>query len=165
MKAFYVSFFSLILFLTSFSATLIAQQSTTQKLKSCLYQEGVKMADSKSVTGGTLQICSTETSTGFYRNGKCDTGTNDYGVHAVCAEMTTDFLNFTKQKGNDLSTPFPLYGFPGLKAGDKWCLCASRWKEAHQAGVAPVVDLAATHQSALKYATYKELNSKTLSKK
>ncbi len=157
MKNINTAFSSLLLLLmVGFSMELMAQ-SSTEKLKSCLYQEGVRMSDSKNVNGGILQICSTEPTTGFYRNGKCDTGTNDYGVHIVCVEMTTDFLNFTKAKGNDLSTPFPLYGFPGLKAGDKWCLCASRWKEAYDAGIITKVDLSATHQSALKYANYRQL--------
>ncbi|ESA32335.1 hypothetical protein N836_27480 [Leptolyngbya sp. Heron Island J] len=88
--------------------------------------------------------------TGFYRDGTCNTGPNDLGSHVVCAEVTEEFLTYTKAQGNDLSTPMPMYQFPGLKPGDRWCLCASRWKEAHEAGFAPKVVLAATHESALK---------------
>jgi uncharacterized protein (DUF2237 family) len=100
--------------------------------------------------------------TGFYRDGFCSTGANDQGVHVVCAEVTEAFLAFTKSQGNDLSTPAPMYGFPGLKPGDKWCLCASRWKEAFDAGVAPPVDLAATHARALEYVTLDELKQHAL---
>lgn len=89
--------------------------------------------------------------TGFYRDGTCNTGPDDFGTHVVCAEMTADFLAFTKSKGNDLSTPRPAYNFPGLKPGDGWCLCALRWKEAYEAGVAPPVRLASTHKKALEF--------------
>jgi uncharacterized protein (DUF2237 family) len=95
--------------------------------------------------------------TGFYRDGMCSTGAGDIGVHVVCAEMTAAFLEFSKAQGNDLSTPMPAYQFPGLKPGDCWCLCASRWKEAMDAGVAPPVVLAATHAAALEYASLDEL--------
>ena len=88
--------------------------------------------------------------TGFFRDGFCRTGNTDYGIHVVCAIVTEKFLNFTQSCGNDLSTPNSSYGFPGLKPGDKWCLCASRWKEAWKAGVAPLVDIEATHEKALK---------------
>ena len=88
--------------------------------------------------------------TGFYRTGDCQTGPDDRGTHVVCAEMTADFLAFTQARGNDLSTPNPAYGFPGLKPGDRWCLCAVRWKEALDAGHAPPVVLEATHEKALE---------------
>ncbi|NEO40316.1 MAG: DUF2237 domain-containing protein [Moorea sp. SIOASIH] len=109
------------------------------------------MNNAKNVLGGTLKVCCTFPMTGFFRNGKCDTGPTDVGVHIVCAEMTEEFLSFTQQRGNDLSTPSPVYGFPGLKPGDQWCLCLSRWKEALDAGVAPPVILSATHEAALDY--------------
>ncbi len=104
----------------------------------------------RNVLGGTLLTCCTSPMTGFFRNGKCDTNDQDTGLHVVCAVLTEKFLEYTKENGNDLSTPRPEWGFPGLKAGDKWCLCAARWKEAFDAGVAPNVILEATHQNALQ---------------
>lgn len=104
----------------------------------------------KNVLGTDLQCCSLEPLTGFYRNGRCDTGADDLGTHTVCAVMTADFLNFTLSRGNDLVTPMPIYNFPGLKPGDRWCLCASRWLEAYEAGVAPPVILEATHSRTLE---------------
>ena len=104
----------------------------------------------KNVLGDTLQTCCTNPMTGFYRNGMCETGAEDYGTHVVCAEMTDAFLEFTLALGNDLITPRPTYRFPGLKAGDKWCLCALRWKEAEKYGFAPPVILESTHEKALK---------------
>ncbi len=105
----------------------------------------------KNVLGTELQPCCFEPMTGFYRDGFCRTGSTDYGVHTVCAEMTAEFLEFTVRAGNDLVTPVPEYDFPGLKAGDRWCLCAQRWREAYQAGVAPPVVLEATHMSAIEF--------------
>ncbi|MEL6232011.1 MAG: DUF2237 domain-containing protein [Cyanobacteria bacterium J06627_3] len=107
------------------------------------------MAIVKNVLGNNLEICCTSPMTGFYRDGTCNTGPNDRGSHVVCAEVTDEFLAYTKAQGNDLSTPMPMYQFPGLKPGDRWCLCAARWKEAHAAGVAPKVVLASTHEAAL----------------
>ena len=89
--------------------------------------------------------------TGFYRDGSCRTGPLDAGVHVVCAQVTAEFLEYTKAQGNDLSTPMVAYGFPGLKPGDRWCLCAARWQEALAVGVAPPIDLAATHAQVLEY--------------
>jgi uncharacterized protein (DUF2237 family) len=89
--------------------------------------------------------------TGFYRDGCCNTGRDDAGLHLVCAEMTDEFLAFSKSRGNDLSTPMPHYDFPGLAAGDRWCLCVLRWKEAYEAGMAPLVNLRATHISTLEF--------------
>jgi uncharacterized protein len=109
------------------------------------------MAESKNVLGTQLETCCTSPMTGFYRNGVCETGDLDAGRHVVCAQVTDEFLAFTKSQGNDLSTPMPEYNFPGLKAGDRWCLCASRWREAWLAGFAPPVVLAATHSKALEY--------------
>ena len=104
----------------------------------------------KNVLGTELLSCSTEPMTGFYRDGCCTTGANDFGRHVVCAKMTPAFLEFTKNQGNDLSTPMPAYNFPGLKPGDRWCLCAARWQEAFDMGVAPPVVLEATHEKALE---------------
>lgn len=101
----------------------------------------------RNVLGGELVACGSDPVTGFYRNGCCDTGPDDVGSHTVCAVMTAAFLAYTAEQGNDLSTPRPW--FPGLKPGDRWCLCAARWEEARQAGVAPPVVLDATHEKAL----------------
>lgn len=115
--------------------------------------------DAKNVLGGTLKSCSTDPMTGFYRDGCCQTGTGDMGRHVVCAQVTEAFLRYTQAQGNDLSTPMPLYNFPGLKPGDRWCLCASRWKEALDDGVAPPVVLAATHAAALNYVSLEQLKA------
>jgi uncharacterized protein (DUF2237 family) len=109
------------------------------------------------VLGTPLIGCCTDPMTGFYRDGVCNTGPTDSGRHVVCAIMTEEFLRFTKSRGNDLSTPRPEYQFPGLKAGDGWCLCALRWKEAWEAGVAPPVKLEATHEKALEYVDFSAL--------
>ncbi|MEM8876191.1 MAG: DUF2237 domain-containing protein [Planctomycetota bacterium] len=108
------------------------------------------MEEAKNVLGGKLIACSTDPMTGFYRDGCCNTGPNDTGSHTVCAVMTEEFLRFTAERGNDLSTPVPAYNFPGLRPGDKWCLCVSRWAEAIDVGVAPKVVLQATHEAALR---------------
>ena len=105
--------------------------------------------DSKNVLGGELKPCSTRPVTGFFRNGCCETGPEDVGLHTVCAVMTAEFLAFSRRAGNDLSTPQPDFGFPGLTPGDRWCLCAPRWKESLDAGVAPPVVLEATHEETL----------------
>lgn len=105
----------------------------------------------KNVLGGDLQSCCFEPKTGFYRDGFCKTGEEDFGTHVICAIMTEEFLDFTKLQGNDLSTPIPQYSFPGLVPGDKWCLCAMRWVQAEKVGRAPKVVLEATHEKALKY--------------
>lgn len=104
----------------------------------------------RNVLGGTLAACSYEPRTGFYRDGCCNVGPDDAGVHAVCAEMTEEFLAFSAARGNDLSTPAPHFGFPGLVPGDRWCLCLERWIEAYRAGMAPRVVLAATHEIVLR---------------
>ncbi len=104
------------------------------------------------VVGGELLPCSADPLTGFYRNGCCSTGPEDFGSHTVCAVMTDDFLTFSREAGNDLSTPRPEWGFPGLQPGDRWCVCASRWLEAYRAGCAPPVVLAATHARTLDVA-------------
>ena len=110
------------------------------------------MSESKNVFGEVLIPCSFEPLTGFYRDGCCTTGEEDRGKHTVCAVMTDDFLTFSASRGNDLSTPMEDFGFPGLKAGDRWCLCVDRWVEAREAGSAPKVVLQSTEESALNYA-------------
>lgn len=117
------------------------------------------MPTPKNVLGEDLQPCCTDPMTGFYRDGTCRTGAGDVGVHTVCAEMTDEFLEFSKARGNDLSTPNPEFAFPGLKAGDRWCLCAPRWQEALEAGMAPRVVLAATHISTLEFADLEDLRA------
>ena len=107
------------------------------------------MSQQKNVLGTELQPCSHNPLTGFYRSGCCETGPEDHGCHTVCAEVTEAFLAYSKEVGNDLSTPAPMHGFPGLVPGDRWCLCLSRWKEALDAGAAPPIILKATHEIAL----------------
>ena len=114
-------------------------------------------APSRNVLGGPLADCSKQPMTGFFRNGCCDTAPEDVGSHTVCVVLTDDFLQFSKMRGNDLSTPMPDYGFPGLKAGERWCLCAPRWAEAFEAGMAPRVVLRATHEGALEFCTLADL--------
>lgn len=104
----------------------------------------------KNVLGGDLKPCCQNPLTGFYRDGYCQTGPEDQGRHVICAQMTPEFLTYTRSRGNDLSTPVPAFNFPGLKPGDRWCLCASRWQEAQAAGVAPPVSLVATNIVALE---------------
>ena len=111
----------------------------------------------RNVLGGPLAECGSKPLTGFYRDGCCNTGRDDHGVHTVCALMTREFLEFSRARGNDLSTPMPDVGFPGLKAGDRWCLCAARWREALKAGSAPRVVLTATHERTLDYVSLEDL--------
>ena len=113
----------------------------------------------KNVLGTDLQVCSMSPRTGFYRDGCCNTGGQDLGLHLVCAEMNDTFLAFSQQRGNDLSTPNPAHAFPGLQAGDLWCLCVERWREALEAGVAPRVVLEATHISALEFVSLEDLEA------
>jgi len=108
------------------------------------------MSKSLNVLGKPLETCSTSPMTGYFRDGCCETGPTDRGRHIVCAVMTEDFLAYSKAQGNDLSTPLAIYNFPGLKAGDQWCLCLERWREAYKAGKAPKVVLESTHQIALE---------------
>lgn len=109
------------------------------------------MTTARNVLGKALETCCTSPMTGFYRNGCCDTGSEDKGLHLVCAQVTAEFLAFSKSRGNDLSTPMPMFNFNGLKPGDKWCLCVSRWHEALQAGFAPPIILASTHEKTLEF--------------
>ena len=111
------------------------------------------------VLGGELELCSLDPLTGWWRDGCCNTDQNDYGVHTVCVVVTDEFLEFSKSVGNDLSTPMPAHRFPGLKAGDRWCLCAARWVEAKRAGVAPDVVLEATHARTLEWADLSDLEA------
>ena len=113
----------------------------------------------RNVLGDELEPCGLDPLTGFYRDGCCETGADDMGVHVVCAEMTEEFLAFSLEVGNDLVTPHPEYGFPGLRPGDRWCLCASRWQEAFEAGVAPPVHLAATHARAVEWCSLDALRA------
>ncbi len=113
----------------------------------------------KNVLGTDLADCSLDPLTGYYRNGCCDTGSGDLGVHTVCAIMTDEFLIFSKESGNDLTTPMPEYGFAGLKAGDQWCLCAPRWQEAFLAGKAPQIRLESTHIATLEWANLNDLKN------
>ncbi len=115
------------------------------------------MTSHKNVLGTALEMCSVDPMTGFTREGSCKVTADDYGVHGVCIEVTEDFLEFSKIKGNDLSTPMPNSGFPGLQPGDRWCLCAARWREALEHGVAPLVNLAATHEVALNFVSLEDL--------
>ena len=117
------------------------------------------MSRARNVLNGPLQTCSTEPMTGFSRTGCCDSGPGDVGIHVVCAEMTAEFLAFSTSRGNDLATPVRHFGFPGLRPGDRWCLCVERWKEALEAGVAPPVVLEATHISTLEFVTVEELQA------
>ena len=150
------------------ATTVVSAQSKVVKKKknaspnACLVMPSTTESTSKNVLGTPLQACCTTTMTGFYRNGRCETGSNDAGVHVVCAQVTDAFLQFSKSRGNDLMTPFPAYGFAGLKAGDKWCLCASRWREAYEAGVAPPVFLASTHENALMFVSLDALQKNAI---
>jgi uncharacterized protein len=116
----------------------------------------------KNVLGTELQCCCTSPRTGFYRDGFCQTGPMDHGSHTVCAQVTTAFLDFSKSRGNDLSTPVPAYEFPGLNAGDRWCLCVSRWQEAFEAGVAPKIILESCHEKALEIVQLGDLKQYSL---
>jgi uncharacterized protein (DUF2237 family) len=111
----------------------------------------------KNVLGTELADCSHNPLTGFYRDGCCNTGADDRGMHTVCVRVTAEFLQYSKAMGNDLITPVPMFDFPGLKPGDQWCVCVSRWVEAFEAGVAPPVDLAATHISVLEFVLLEDL--------
>lgn len=113
----------------------------------------------RNVIGGVLLPCSMQPVTGFFRDGCCNTDAADLGLHTVCAEMTADFLAFSREAGNDLSTPRPEFGFAGLKPGDRWCLCAPRWEEARLAGHAPKVVLAATHEATLLVTRIEDLRA------
>ena len=114
------------------------------------------------VLGAPLETCCMNPRTGFYRTGSCESGVDDVGVHSVCVQVTAEFLRFSAARGNDLSTPNPQMNFPGLQAGDRWCLCAARWQEALQAGMAPRVVLRATHQRTLQIVDLEDLKKYAL---
>ena len=124
--------------------------------------DAMPSSNQRNVLGGVLMDCSTAPLTGFFRDGCCRTDRSDYGMHTVCAVMTAEFLAFSRTHGNDLSTPQPDAGFPGLQAGDRWCLCAARWREALRAGVAPGVVLAATHEATLEVVPLADLQAYAL---
>jgi len=113
----------------------------------------------RNVYGGPLKICCTDPVTGFYRDGRCQTGPHDHGLHVTCAELTDAFLDYSASQGNDLRTPRPEFSFLGLKAGDRWCLCCSRWIESYKAGLAPKIDLEATHIKMLEFVDLKTLEN------
>jgi uncharacterized protein (DUF2237 family) len=117
------------------------------------------MGDLTNVLGGKLECCCSQPCTGFYRDGYCRTGPGDYGLHTVCSVMTEEFLSFSAAMGNNLSTPAPEFEFRGLKSGDRWCLCVTRWQEAFEAGCAPPVMLASTHISALEFVSLEDLRA------
>lgn len=127
----------------------MAGKNTSISLKNGVRMPSMDKFNSTSVLGTPLERCSVDPITGFFRDGCCNTGHSDRGMHTVCAVMTEAFLAFSLEKGNDLSTPLPQFGFRGLLPGDQWCLCASRWVEAYRAGVAPQVKLSATHEETL----------------
>jgi uncharacterized protein (DUF2237 family) len=139
-----------ILFLLLFSSIIFGEKMSLNK---------------KNVLGTQLKQCCTSPMTGYYRNGYCHTGPTDHGTHIVCASMTKEFLEFTKSRGNDLSTPKLNFQFPGLKPGDKWCLCALRWMEAYQSGVAPKINLESTESHMLDFINLKSLNDYSATKK
>ena len=120
-------------------------------------KERREAAQALNVFGQPLAPCGLDPLTGFYRDGCCNTGYDDTGIHVVCVRVTREFLEFSRKHGNDLTTPVPAAGFPGLRPGNQWCLCAGRWKEALDAGVAPPVVLAATHEEALAVVPLSEL--------
>ena len=116
-----------------------------------------ELDEQRNVFGEPIELCSNRPMTGFYRTGCCHTGKDDVGLHTVCVEVSAEFLAFSKMRGNDLSTPLPEFGFPGLEPGDRWCLCAERWKEALEAGMAPRVILRATHEATLEVVPLEDL--------
>jgi len=117
------------------------------------------MIKAKNILGQELKLCCTDPMTGFFRDGFCNTDQMDQGTHVICAILTKEFLDFTKSRGNDLTTPRPEFQFPGLKPDDGWCLCALRWKEAHEAGVAPPIKPDATHEKVLEIIDIKTLEA------
>ena len=124
--------------------------------------DGSKFDNQKNVFGEPIAPCSQNPVTGFFRSGSCHTAANDFGLHTVCVEVTAEFLAFSKNNGNDLSTPLPEYGFPGLKPGDRWCLCAARWKQAFEAGQAPHVILSSSHENTLQIIALSDLKRHAL---
>ncbi len=128
-----------------------------------IMEENINVIQAKNVFGQALKKCSCEPLTGWFRDGSCRTDSSDHGIHTVCCVMTDSFLRYSKAQGNDLSTPAPQYGFGGLKVGDHWCLCAQRWKEAYDDGMAPLVRMEATEISTLKYIDFDILSKHSFS--
>ena len=122
------------------------------------------MPEDKNVLGGRLEPCSVSPRTGFYRDGCCNTGPEDLGMHVVCVHMTEQFLDFSRERGNDLSTPVAEHDFPGLQPGDRWCVCVARWREAFEAGMAPPVVLTATHEETLAVVALADLKRHAVQK-
>jgi len=157
--------YNLVIAITLIVNSSYAQKKTTSE-ENCLITNSKDLKKNKikmtqfNVLGTELKLASLDPLTGFYRNGYCSTDANDRGVHVIAAVVTEEFLNYSLSKGNDLISAYPANGFPGLKPGDVWCLCALRWKEALNAGVAPPVLLEATNSKALEYVTLEELKSK-----
>jgi uncharacterized protein (DUF2237 family) len=120
------------------------------------------VSGAKNVLGTPLKPCSMEPLTGFYRNGCCDTGADDLGLHTICVQVTAEFLAFSKEAGNDLSTPNPMYGFPGLRPGNRWCVCVTRWKDAFEAGVIAPIVLEASHMSVLEFVDLEDLKANSV---
>ena len=139
------------------SGTLLARYSKELEVNALRDMLENEPAPQRNVFGEPLQTCSDSPVTGFFRDGCCNTGPEDLGSHTVCVVVTAEFLAFSKKAGNDLSTPMPEFDFPGLKPGDRWCLCAARWRQAFEAGMAPKAVLAATHERALEIVTLKDL--------
>jgi uncharacterized protein (DUF2237 family) len=121
------------------------------------YDPDPKPSRARNVLGGPLQSCSNDPLTGFLRDGCCNTGPQDPGLHVICARVTKEFLRFSAEQGNDLTTPHPEFNFAGLKPGDQWCLCAERWRDAFELGAAPGVVLMATHEAALNVVSIDDL--------
>ena len=119
--------------------------------------ENNRPEQARNVLDEPMEMCCEKPLTGFYRNGRCDTGSDDLGVHTVCIRATTEFLEYSSSVGNDLSTPMTEYGFPGLREGDRWCLCLARWKQAYDSGKAPQIYLASTHEASLELVPLKVL--------
>jgi uncharacterized protein (DUF2237 family) len=128
-------------------------------MKRWFKSNGRALTMAKNVLGTDLELCCSSPVTGFYRDGMCRTGADDVGLHVVCVEVTAEFLEYSRARGNDLSTPVPAFDFPGLHPGDRWCLCAARWKQAFQEGMAPAVILEATHISALEFVDLEDLQA------
>jgi uncharacterized protein (DUF2237 family) len=133
-----------------------------RKAKGAIMSTMEELKGQKNVLGGNLELCCKDPVTGFFRTGRCHTGPEDHGSHTVCVRVTAEFLAFSAESGNDLSTPRPEYGFVGLRPGDQWCVCAPRWKEALDAGQAAPIILASTHEKALEFIDLEDLMSKAL---
>ena len=144
---------------------MITRNDTNLQTTSSILSDMIRIEETtghRNVLGGPLLPCSMEPLTGFYRTGCCETGPEDQGSHTVCVVVSEEFLAFSRSAGNDLSTPMPAYGFPGLRPGDHWCLCAPRWQEALEVGLAPPVILEATHEGALQWTSIEDLRAHAL---